>query len=360
MPLPLYLLTTLLSLLLTALLARHAARLGLVDQPNARSNHSQPTPRGGGTAIVLATLIATTASLLLDSAPDDPLASQPIGAALVLGLPIAAIGLIDDLKGVPARWRFTTQTLSVMILLLWLAPLPALLLAPGVALPAQLLALGLWFFGVAWINTFNFMDGIDGLAASQALFMLVSATLLVLIGTPNALTHPLLTLTLAIACATLGFLILNWSPGRIFMGDVGSTWLAFMIFALAILTVRAGWMNFGSWLILGAVFVTDTTLTLLVRIKNGERWYSAHRSHAYQRRVAQLMQRGLSRTSAHRRVCLGIAGINLIALMPLAWAAQHWPHYNMVIVILAYLPLMIAGLYLGAGRADSVECAHGD
>jgi Fuc2NAc and GlcNAc transferase len=354
MPLPLYLLTILLSLLLTALLARHAARLGLVDQPNVRSSHSQPTPRGGGAAIVLATLIAAAASLLLDSAPDDPLASQPIGAALVLGLPIAAIGLIDDVNGVAARWRFLTQTLSVAILLLWLSPLPALLLAPGVALPAPLLALGLWFFGVAWINAFNFMDGIDGLAASQALFMLTSAALLVLIGTPNALDHPLLTLTLTIACATLGFLILNWSPARIFMGDVGSTWLAFMIFALAILSVRAGWMNFGSWLILGAVFIADTTLTLLVRIKNGERWYSAHRSHAYQRLVARLMQSGLSRTGSHRAVCLGTAAINVIWIMPLAWAAQHWPHYNMAFVTLAYLPLVIVGLRLGAGRTNTL------
>jgi Fuc2NAc and GlcNAc transferase len=349
-----YPLALLLSLALTALIAWHAARLGLVDQPNLRSSHFAPTPRGGGAAIVIATLIAWTASRFLQPPEHDPLSSQPIEAALLLGLPIAVIGLLDDRHGVAARWRFLTQGLVVACLLLWLAPLPGFLLAPGYALPPAALWLGLWFFGVAWINAFNFMDGIDGLAASEALFMLAAGALLAATGMPEAINHPLFTLLLTIAAATLGFLLLNWSPARIFMGDVGSTWLAFMIFALAILTVRAGWMNFGSWLILGAVFVADTTLTLLVRIRNGERWYSAHRSHAYQHAVGRLLRKGQSRTQAHRRATLAAAAINIAWLLPLACAAQAWPHYNMVICTLAYIPLIVIALRLGAGRSDPI------
>jgi Fuc2NAc and GlcNAc transferase len=349
-----YPLALLLSLALTALIARHAARLGLVDQPNLRSSHNLPTPRGGGAAIVIATLIVTAASLVLQPAVSAPPFSQPVEAALMLGLPIAVIGLLDDRHGVAARWRFLTQGLVVACLLLWLAPLPGFLLAPGYALPAPVLWLGLWFFGVAWINAFNFMDGIDGLAASEALFILAAGAMLAATGMPDAVHQPLFTLLLTIAAATLGFLLLNWAPARIFMGDVGSTWLAFMIFALAILTVRAGWMNFGSWLILGAIFVTDTTVTLLVRIRNGERWYSAHRSHAYQRSVGRLIHEGRSRTQAHRRATHTVAAINIAWLMPLAWAAQAWPHYNMVLCTLAYIPLIGIALRLGAGRSEPI------
>jgi Fuc2NAc and GlcNAc transferase len=349
-----YPLALLLSLALTALIARQAARPGLVDQPNLRSSHSRPTPRGGGAAFVIGTLTLTAASLLLQLPGQGAPFSQPVEAALMLGLPVAVNGLLDDRHGVAARWRFLTQGLVVACLLLWLAPLPGFLLAPGYALPAPLLGLALWFFGVAWINAFNLMDGIDGLAASEALFILAAGALLAATGMPEAVHQPLFTLLLTIAAATLGFLLLNWAPARIFMGDVGSTWLAFMIFALAILTVHAGWMNFGCWLILGAVFVTDTTLTLLVRIRNGERWYSAHRSHAYQRAVGRLLHEGRSRTQAHRRATLAVAAINIAWLMPLAWAAQHWPDYNMGFSILAYTPLIILALRLGAGCREPI------
>jgi Fuc2NAc and GlcNAc transferase len=131
------------------------------------------------------------------------------------------------------------------------------------------------------------------------------------------------------------------------MGDVGSTWLGFMIFALAILTVREGWMNFGSWLILGAVFVVDTSLTLLGRIVRREKWLQAHRSHAYQQAVKKLERTGHDRTQAHRRVTLGITALNLIWLMPMAWAAQHWPSYNMALCMIAYLPLVMIVLRTG-------------
>lgn len=340
-----------LSLFLTALLIRYSHLIGMIDRPNARSSHDSPTPRGGGLAIVLATLTTITIHMLLTPAT-DPLLHQPIEAALLISLPIAIIGLLDDRRGVAARWRFLTQALAASVLLLALNPLPGLLIAPGVALPAPALTLGLWFFGVAWVNAFNFMDGIDGLAGTQSIFMLGAAAALTVTGSPDAVSHPLFALMMTLIFAVLGFLIFNWSPAKIFMGDTGSTWLAFIIFALAILTVRSGWMNFGSWLILGAVFVTDTSLTLMTRIKLGEQWYSAHRSHAYQRHSSNLQVIGFSRIHAHRQVTLRIAAINLIWLMPLAWAAQLWPHYNIFICLIAFLPLVRIVLRLGAGCRD--------
>jgi Fuc2NAc and GlcNAc transferase len=341
------LLAILISLLLTALLIRLSAWVGWVDSPNARSSHTIAMPRGGGLAIVISTLLTVPLILQGGRPPIDPWTMHGIVATLLLGLPVAAVGLMDDRTGVAPRWRLLTHALVVLTLLLWLAPLPGLLLAQGIAMPPVPLALGLWFFGVAWVNAYNFMDGVDGLAASQTLFMTLSAGTLSVIGSPDTLPHPITALMITIACTSAGFLWFNWAPARIFMGDVGSTWLGFMIFALAILTVREGWMNFGSWLILGAVFVVDTSLTLLGRIVRREKWLQAHRSHAYQQAVKKLEHTGHDRTQAHRRVTLGITALNLIWLMPMAWAAQHWPSYNMALCMIAYLPLVMIVLRTG-------------
>jgi Fuc2NAc and GlcNAc transferase len=337
----------LLSLLLTALFAWRGAQLGQVGRPNPRSSHIMSAPRGGA-AIVLSTLIVTTALLLLQPPENDPLSSQPIGSALLLGLPIAFLGLVDDRRDVAARWRFLTQALVVASLLHWLSPLPGFLLATGHALPAPVLWLALWIFGVAWINAFKFMEKIDGLAAPEALFILAAGATLTVTALPEAFHDTLFTALLTVAAATLGFLVLNGSPARVALGSVGSTWLAFMIFALALLTVRAGWMNFGSWLVLGAVFVTEATVTLFVRIRNRERRHGAQRSQTSPL-VGRLLQQGGSRTRSHRVASLTVSAINMAWLMPLAWAAQAWPHHNMAICLLAYIPLI--GVALRPGQA---------
>jgi Fuc2NAc and GlcNAc transferase len=149
---------------------------------------------------------------------------------------------------------------------------------------------------------------------------------------------------LAIAAATLGFLWFNWPPARIFMGDMGSTYLAFMIFALALLSVRDDWLSYPVWLVLGAVFVADASLTLLRRMLAGERWFEAHRSHTYQR----LSQRW----GSHRRVTLRAITFNLLWLAPLAWACLAWPRWAWFCVALAYGPLVAAILVVGTGKQD--------
>jgi Fuc2NAc and GlcNAc transferase len=202
----------------------------------------------------------------------------------------------------------------------------------------------LLFAGVWWINLFNFMDGIDGIAASQAVFMLVAAAVLGVWFHPGVADVSGWLWMLAVAAATLGFLRFNWPPARIFMGDVGSTYLAFMIFALALLSVREGWLTYPVWLVLGAVFVSDASVTLLRRMLAGERWFEAHRSHAYQR---------LSRRwGSHRRVTLLSISFNLLLLAPLAWTCLAWPRWAWVCVVLTYTPLAAAMLALGAGKQD--------
>ena len=348
------LLVTLLVLLATtALLAwgvaawvlRRAEALRLVQMPNHRSSHDCPTPNGGGLGIVVAGSLAGIALVLL---------SGWMVGGLLLGLAavLAAVGLRDDMAHLPARVRFGVQVVVCAGGLIALGDLPALALSGGLAFQVTgwvlfglLLLAGVW-----WINLFNFMDGIDGIAGMQAIFMLLAGAAMAMWADPQAVHSPVWMLMLCVAAATVGFLLLNWPPAKIFMGDVGSTWLAFMVFALALLSVQAGWLSYAAWLVLAAVFVTDATVTLLTRMLRGERWYEAHRSHAYQR-LSRRWQGG--RKAGHRAVTLLVAAINGLWLAPWAWACVQWPAGSVAFVVAAYLPLVLAALWLGAGRPDS-------
>jgi Fuc2NAc and GlcNAc transferase len=227
----------------------------------------------------------------------------------------------------------------------------------GVVLIGGWLLTGLLFWtGLWWLNLFNFMDGIDGIAAMQALSMLSAAAVLSFIAQPDVIHSAVWWYMLYVASATLGFLLLNWPPAKVFMGDVGSLWLGFSIFALALLSIQENWLNYGVWMILAALFVSDATVTLLTRMMCGERWYEAHRSHAYQRLSRrfspQRMDTRQSRFWGHRRVTLGALLINLFWLSPLALAAVLWPQWIWALVLIAYLPLIAVALLAGSGKPD--------
>ena len=156
-------------------------------------------------------------------------------------------------------------------------------------------------------------------------------------------------LMLCVAAATVGFLLLNWPPAKIFMGDTGSTWLGFMIFALALLTIQSGWSNYAVWLVLGAVFVSDATVTLLTRMARGERWHEPHCNHAYQRLARRWQGK---RNAGHLSVTLLVAMVNLLWLAPIAWACGRWPQWMPGFVFVAYAPLVVGALVLKAGKPE--------
>ncbi|WP_291067418.1 glycosyltransferase family 4 protein [Hydrogenophaga sp.] len=327
-----------------AWVCHRAEALGLVQLPNQRSSHVQPTPSGGGLGMVVAGSLAGACLVLFFGW---------VLGGLVLGLAavLAALGLRDDVHPLPARVRFGLQVLVCAGLLLALGDVPALSLRMGLqfqvtgwALFGLLLLIGGW-----WINLFNFMDGIDGIAGAQAVFMLLGGAALSAWVYADVISNPVWVLMLCVAAATLGFMLLNWPPAKIFMGDVGSTWLAFMVFALALLCVQAGWLSYAAWLVLAAVFVVDASVTLLTRLLRGERWYEAHRSHAYQRLARRWQD---DRKAGHRSVTLLVAAINGLWLAPWAWACVQWPAGSVAFVLAAYLPLVWAALWLGAGRPD--------
>jgi Fuc2NAc and GlcNAc transferase len=196
---------------------------------------------------------------------------------------------------------------------------------------------------VYWLNLFNFMDGIDGLAASEAVFVALAAALLAVLRMPGIVDQGPLWMLLGIAAASVGFLMLNWPPAKIFMGDAGSTYLGFMIAVLALMTIATGWLTLTQWAILVATFVTDATVTLVRRLLLRERVFEAHRRHAY-----QVLSR---RWGGHQPVTLSFTGLNLIWLLPLAYVAalQGWA---VPAVLLAYVPLIGLALYFGAGAPE--------
>ena len=322
---------------------RNAQRMRLVQEPNYRSSHVQLTPNGGGLGIVLT---GTAVGIWLAWGQ-----LQNLWVVIGLALPLAIVGLLDDIYHLSARLRLGAQVATCSGLLALLGNMPEIVFTLGRLSAGEGFQIGGWVLsallllvGVWWINLFNFMDGIDGIAGAQAVFMLLAGSGLVASMHADVMVSPVGMLMLSLAASTAGFLLLNWPPARIFMGDVGSTWLAFMIFVLALLAVQAGWIGYTPWVVLSAAFVTDATVTLLTRIARGERWYEAHRCHVYQKLAR--------RWGGHRPVTLLVGCLNVLWLAPLAGACVLWPQWALELAVLAYGPLVVGAVALGAGRRE--------
>lgn len=328
--------SALLSGLLTCRVLGYADRRALLDVPNERSSHSAPTPRGGGLAIAVVFVVGALLLALLGRPEGAAALVLAAGSALV-----AAVGWIDDRNGVSARARFAVHVAAVAILIAGTASLGPLKM-PGFPDLHWIQFIGAAFALVWLVNLFNFMDGIDGLAGAEAAFVAAGlVACLVLNGQHGAGAT---TCAALLAGASLGFLAWNWPPARIFMGDVGSGFLGFTLGGVALLAHRETGLNLWVPTILLAVFVTDATLTLVRRIVRGERWYAAHRSHAYQ---------WLSRKyGAHRPVTMAIVAVNLGWLLPLALLATRFPAHAGQLAALAYVPLVPLALWSGSGRPE--------
>jgi Fuc2NAc and GlcNAc transferase len=201
--------------------------------------------------------------------------------------------------------------------------------------------------GIIWVlNLFNFMDGIDGIAASEAAFMSFAGGALAsgLTGTEG---FTLVTVGFGAAC--LGFLVFNWSPARIFMGDVGSGFLGFLLAVFAIWIASSDPVGLLVWLILGGVFFVDATVTLLRRLWRRERVLEAHRTHAY-----QWLAR---RWKSHGKVSGAVVATNLVWLTPWALAARFDPAKAAWYAVAALLPLLVVAIWAGSGRAESADSA---
>jgi Fuc2NAc and GlcNAc transferase len=308
----------LVSWLLTGAVRRYALRSEMLDVPNERSLHRTPIPRGGGLAVALVTLSGLAAAALLSKIPAEVAWGLGVGGALV-----AAVGWLDDRRGVSASVRAMVHAVAACWAAYWIWGE----LGPGAVAGVVCI---IWA-----INLYNFMDGIDGLAGAEAGSVGIIAGVLLLLGGRGDLA----VVALLMAAAATGFLGWNWPPARIFMGDVGSGFLGFMFGALSLLAGRSGALPLALCLLVAGVFAFDATVTLLRRMARGERWHQAHRSHAYQR----LVQAG----SSHAEVTGGVLLVNL-ALGVLAWLAQSG-RLSVAAAVLAGI-VVLTVLYLAIER----------
>ncbi|MHC4472278.1 MAG: glycosyltransferase family 4 protein [Planctomycetota bacterium] len=271
---------------------RIVRRLEVIDHPNVRSSHERPTPRGGGLGILMALLPGACVGIVVLGGPH-----RLVGAVALLGclLLLAGLGFADDRRGTGVVAKALIQVGAAVIAVAALGPVKAVGLPGGVVALGWLAAPLTVFWLVGFSNAFNFMDGIDGIAA---LFAGTAALCLFAMAKGGG------GVLLPLAGASLAFLTLNWPPARVFMGDVGSLPVGFLLAALALPGVGTGLPFLVVFLALGP-FLFDTIYTLLRRAVRGENVLAAHRSHLYQRLVIA----GLS----HRAVTLLYGGWTLLS-----------------------------------------------
>ncbi|WP_454835902.1 MraY family glycosyltransferase [Pseudomonas lini] len=322
--------------ILTAVLRQYALSKSLIDIPNARSSHSAPTPRGGGVAIVV-TFLATMCILFAGGLISKVFFLTGVGA----GALIAIIGFMDDHGHIAARWRLLGHFAAAVWALYWLEGVPPFSTF-GYEFDLGWIGFALAAFYLVWmLNLYNFMDGIDGIAGIEAVTTCLAACVLYWIsGAGDLIWSPLL-----LAASVAGFLVWNFPPARIFMGDAGS---GFLGVTLGVFSLQAAWTSFDffwSWMILLGVFIVDSTFTLFRRLFRGEKVYEAHRSHAY--------QFASRRYRKHLPVTVAVGLINLFWLLPIAICVTRFKLDGMAGVLLAYTPLMLLAIKYHAGMREA-------
>lgn len=272
--------STIVGFILVELVRRWGLRRQVLDIPNERSSHTSPVPRAGGIGIVATVMGGYLAGSLI--------AGYPISFGFLIGgVLIAAVSFIDDLRDLPFYVRLFAHSIAAALLIADSGAITEISYSvSGSSVSLGLLAVPLTFGAILWmINAYNFMDGIDGIAGLQALVAAAGWVIFAAIFGDNEVKW----LALSIGGSAIGFLVLNWSPARIFMGDVGSAFLGFAFAALPLLAfntpnVPRGLVPLFALLVVFP-FVFDTVFTFARRLTNREKVWKAHRSHLYQRMV---------------------------------------------------------------------------
>jgi len=289
-------LSAVLILILKPLLVRY-----VLAHPNARSSHTTATPQGAGLAVMASLIIVCATALLLKAVPPPSLLPVLVGAAI-----LTVVGELDDAHALAVSWRLLAQTL-VAAAIVFLLPQDFRLLPDLLSLGVEraLMVLGI----VGFVNAINFLDGLDWMTVAQVVPMTLGVAILCWLG---VVPQSVGLLALALLGATLGFAVFNKHPAHIFLGDAGSLPIGFMLAYMLIYVAEA---HIVSGLLLALYSLTDATVTLGRRLMTGERVFSAHKSHFYQRAVAQGLRvpQVTTRVFALGLVLMGLAIVAALA-----------------------------------------------
>jgi len=323
------------TVILTFFYKRIANRIRVFAKPNYRSSHNSPIPTGGGIIISFVYIWSAIYFLFFIEKVPSEIFQIAVGIAMG-GIAITIVGFIDDVVETRALTKLFLQImLSMWIIFLFLENLQTMfeVISGFFYWPLIFLAL----FLLVWlINVFNFMDAIDGMALSGSILIACSAALIILTFQGNN-ENSVMFFLLGIIC--LGFLLFNFPPASIFMGDSGSLFLGYIFGCLIVKTIVDNDINIWTWLIILGHFLTETTLTTLLRIKLTRNWYKAHRSLPYQN-IARIL-------GSHRKVTVGSIIFHLVWLLPLAFISAHNPEMGLMLFLLAIFPVVLVTLRFG-------------
>jgi len=327
--------------LITGYLCHPGTKFYRLDHPNARSLHVNPTPRGGGLGIIVGILVSATVLVTFGEG-----SNMGLGWLAAAALLVAIISLIDDWLSIHFGVRIVVHFTAAGVLVwdgFWLQSITL----PGETWAlSDLVAIGLSLLFIVWMtNLYNFMDGMDGFAGGMT--VIGFGTFGVLGWLAGAESFGVL--CLLVAAAAGGFLRFNFPPARIFMGDVGSSFLGFLAAAFMLWADRDGIFPLWIGVLVFSPFIVDASATLIMRMVKRERFWEAHKTHYYQR----LVQLGWG----HRRTVLWEYGLMILCALSAVLAQRLSPPGQWVIIVLwviAYLLIMLAVHHLEARRSAVV------
>ena len=296
-----------------------AVKKSILAYSNFRMLHEGSIPKGGG--IVFSFIFVACVSVLwwFGKLPEDIFWVLGVG-----GFVAALFGFLDDLINIRASQKMIVQVCLSGWTLYWFGG-PVL---SEINLIPNFISIPFFLFFLVWvINAYNFMDGIDGMASSGAVF--ISGTLaIVMLITDGSLELAILFFLLI---ASVGaFMIFNWPPASIFMGDAGSVFLGYVFGSLILDTILNVEISVWTWLTVFGYFIADTTVTQIARVILVKNWYGAHRSHAYQN-LARI-------TGSHLKITMGVTAYNLVWIFPLTIWTLLQPEMAIFAAVLAITP----------------------
>lgn len=304
-----------------------ATRLGILSYPNFRTLHELSVPRGAGIVFSSIFVIGVFVFWYFNLLSKELLFILGFGGGMA-----TLFGFIDDIYDIRASRKLLIQ----IILSIWML----FFLENGALLNESsmitFIKIPLFILFIVWmINAYNFMDGIDGMAISGALY--ISSTLILITLITNGSSELAIIFILLMACAG-AFMLFNWPPATIFMGDSGSIFLGYLFGSIILITVMRGEISLWTWLIIFGYFFSDTTVTQLARLILVKKYFQAHRSHAYQN-LARI-------TGSHLKVTGWVTVFHIVWLLPLSIWTTLRPEIELIAVFLAIIPgLVIAYKY---------------